>query len=113
MQQITTKKYVQNSMITLIEFFTGVSLWFLCLWTGKMFPEKWNNFSFLQFKPFTCTKCFTFWLTAVIGVFWLFEGLLITGWFLILMAALTAVAMTIDEYEKTVSIEDEEKTRNN
>lgn len=72
-------------------------------WYAHMQVERWGLPSFLQYRPFNCKICLTFWLLmAVYGAAWLVLGFKITvigGW---IMAILNAIAMKVDQKQKTV-----------
>lgn len=61
----------------------------------------------LQFKPFNCRTCCTFWSLLItylaIGISFNLWGLVIGG---VILAILTGIALKIDEKEKTVKLED-------
>lgn len=61
----------------------------------------------LDFKPFICRLCLSFWTmlaaSLVIGLSFQLWWYMTTG---IILAVFTAIAMYIDQKEKTVSIED-------
>ena len=63
--------------------------------------------TWLQFPPFHCRKCLTFWtligLGVVIGLS--FQWYWAMG-MIIILAILTAIAMTVDQRNKTIKIED-------
>lgn len=69
-------------------------------WTEVKQLPKW-----LRFPPFNCRKCLTFWTLLAIsmivglsfGAYW-FMG---TG---IIMAILTAIAMTVEQINKTIKL---------
>lgn len=63
----------------------------------------------LQFPPFHCRKCLTFWSNLVAGfVIGLSFNLFITMITVFVMAVLTAIAMHIDQKNKTINLSDYE-----
>lgn len=70
-----------------------------------MITEVWGLPMWLDYKPFNCNKCLTFW--ALIGIyitFWLSFSCLITGVGGILLAILNAIAMWYHQKTHTVKI---------
>ena len=65
----------------------------------KQLPE------WLRFPPFNCRKCLTFWaligISLVIGLPFELYWLMGTG---IIMAILTAIAMTVEQRNKTIKL---------
>ena len=70
-------------------------------WTEVKHMPEW-----LDFKPWNCRKCFTFWslmgISIILGLSFNAYWLMGTG---IVLAILTAIAMTIDQRNKTIKIE--------
>lgn len=69
-------------------------------WTEiKRLPE------WLQFPPFHCRKCLTFWtltgISLVIGLSFNWYYFMISG---IILAIMTAIAMHIDQKNKTIKV---------
>ena len=59
----------------------------------------------LQYKPFECRKCLTFWsLIGVYSAIWASFSCLIIGVVGILLAILNAIAMYIDQRNKTIKL---------
>ena len=62
----------------------------------------------LQFPPFDCRKCLTFWSNFIAGlVIGISFNLFITMTTVLVMGVLTAISMHIDEKNKTIKIQDE------
>ena len=61
----------------------------------------------LNYKPWNCTLCLTFWmLIATYVTIWLAFACLYTGVGGIILAILNAIAMLIDQKKKTIKAED-------
>ena len=59
----------------------------------------------LQYRPFECRMCLTFWsLIGVYSAIWVSFSCLIIGVVGILLAILNAVAMYIDQRNKTIKL---------
>lgn len=59
----------------------------------------------LQYKPFECRMCLTFWsLIGVYSAIWASFSCLIIGVVGILLAILNAIAMYIDQRNKTIKL---------
>lgn len=90
----------------------------ITVWFTYRATEVWGLPKFLDYKPFNCWTCLTFWtLTAIYGAIWLVFGYSITGIGGIILAVLNAIAMKINEKNKTIKdintykIEDEHLDR--
>jgi uncharacterized membrane protein len=69
-------------------------------WTEVRRLPEW-----LQFPPFHCRKCLTFWtligISLVIGLSFNWEYFMISG---IILAIMTAIAMHVDQKNKTIKV---------
>lgn len=69
-------------------------------WTEVRRLPKW-----LQFPPFHCRKCLTFWtligISLVIGLSFNWDYFMISG---IILAIMTAIAMHVDQKNKTIKV---------
>lgn len=86
--------------------FVAVLLIFLAIsYFTWWFTEKNNVPEFLEYKPFQCRLCLTFWLlTAIyiaIGISFKLWIVLIAG---VLLAILNAIAMWVNQKNKTIKI---------
>lgn len=88
--------------------FIGVYLIFILVnYFSWWFTEKDNVPEFLKYKPFECRLCLTFWLLVgiyiALGISFKLWVVLIVG---IILAIMNAIAMWIDQRQKTVKIFD-------
>lgn len=85
----------------IVEFMSGVALTFMVLWLTWWMVER-NDYipAFLQFKPYNCRTCLTFWLTAGVAVGWWLVGMHGIAVTMGVMAVLNAIAMIIDDKQK-------------
>lgn len=68
--------------------------------------EKWPP-KFLNFKPFSCQTCFTFWTHLfAFGCFWLISEWNLTLVIGVMLTILTAIAKKVDEHNNTISIDE-------
>lgn len=69
--------------------------------------EDWGIPRWLDYKPFSCYLCFTFWsllsVFLAIGCVFKFYVTLVVG---LVLTVLNAIAMWIDQKNKTIKIED-------
>ena len=85
----------------LIEILTGIATSFLIIWLTWMAVEKHDIIpEWLQFKPYNCRTCLTFWLTAGVAVGWWTVGMHATSITTAVMAVLNAIAMYIDDKQR-------------
>ena len=88
--------------------FVAVFLIFLAIsYFTWWFTQKDNVPEFLQYKPFQCRLCLTFWLLVAIyiaiGISFKLWIVLIAG---VLLAILNAIAMWVNQKSKTIKISD-------
>lgn len=94
-------------MEILFEFILVGIIFFTTVYFSWWFTEKDNVPEFLNYQPFSCQCCLTFWLLVMIyvalGISFKLWIVLIAG---IILAILNAIAMKVNQINKTVKIED-------
>ena len=91
------------------EFIIAFLLYFAGLYGAYYATEKMKMPEWLQFPPFYCRKCLTFWsLTISSLVLGLSFHLYVMMATVITLAALTAISMYVDQLNKTVHIDEKE-----
>ena len=94
-----------ESMYYLFQFIGVFILFMLANWFTWWFTEKDNVPEFLDFKPFSCRLCLTFWLlvgiSIAIGISFKLWVVLIAG---VILAILNAGAMWVNQKNKTIKI---------
>lgn len=94
-------------MGTLIEIITIFFIFFVVSHEAYYFIEVKGMPSWLNYRPFSCRLCFTFWtLITIYTTFLLSFQCLYLGIGGIILAILNAIAMKIDQKNRTVKIED-------
>ena len=92
-------------MCELFQFIGVIIIFLLSNWFTWWFTEKGNVPDFLDFKPFSCRLCLTFWLLVgiyiAIGISFKLWVVLIAG---VLLAILNALAMWVNQKNKTIKI---------
>lgn len=97
-------------MMIALQIFLGVVLYFMAKYIAYYIIEKKQMFpKFLNYKPFNCVKCCTFWISIFVFSTLLFLKLYATGIIGLMLATLDAIAQTINEKEKTISLKDYDK----
>ena len=98
-------------MYILLQFIIVVVLFFSVGYLSWWFTEDKDIGhipEFLNFRPFICRKCLTFWLLVgiyvALGISFELWVVLVAG---AVLAILNAIAMTINEKNKTVKIEND------
>lgn len=87
------------------EFIIAFAMYFAIVYGAYYVTEVKRLPQWLQFPPFDCRKCLTFWSNFVTGlVVGLSFSLWITMITVLVMASLTAIAMHIDQKSKTIKI---------
>ncbi len=66
--------------------------------------EVWRLPKWLQYKPFSCNTCLTFWTLVGIYTTILIIGYTWTGISGLILAVLNAIAMYIDQRNKTIDV---------
>lgn len=92
-------------MMTLLQFILIVAIFLPTRWFAWKVTEVWGLPAWLDYKPFICKLCLTFWL--LIGIYtaiWLSFSCLIVGIGGYTLAAMNALAMYIDQKNKTIKI---------
>lgn len=89
----------------LFEFVIAFIMYFVIVYGAYYVTEVKRLPEWLQFPPFECRKCLTFWSNFIAGlVVGLSFSLYITMITVFVMAILTAISMHIDQKRKTISI---------
>lgn len=89
----------------LFEFVIAFIMYFVIVYGAYYATEVKRLPEWLQFPPFECRKCLTFWSNFIAGlVVGLSFSLYITMITVFVMAILTAISMHIDQKRKTISI---------
>lgn len=89
----------------LFEFVIAFIMYFVIVYGAYYVTEVKRLPEWLQFPPFECRKCLTFWSNFIAGlVVGLSFSLYITMITVMVMAILTAISMHIDQKRKTISI---------
>lgn len=90
----------------LFEFIIAFTLYFVIVYGAYYATEVYRLPQWLQFPPFDCRKCLTFWSNFIAGlVIGLSFNLYITMITVLVMATLTAISMHIDQKQKTVHLD--------
>lgn len=96
-------------MVTLFEFIILFAIFFAVSYAAYWLTEVHGLPQWLQYKPWICRLCLTFWsLIAIYTAIWLSFHCLYIGIGGILLASMNALAMWIDQRQKTVKIENNE-----
>ena len=92
-------------MSYLLEFIAVFIIFLLVSYFTWWFTEKDNVPEFLEYKPFQCRLCLTFWLLVGIyielGISFKLWVVLIAG---VILAILNALAMWINQKNKTIKL---------
>lgn len=95
-------------MYIIIQFAAMLVSFLLVNWLGYNITEQWGLPSWLNYKPFNCRLCLTFWSTVAVAVIYGLFGMAITAIGLAILAVLNAAAMWLNQKNNTVKIEDYE-----
>lgn len=87
------------------EFIIAFFIYFVIVWSAYYVTEVYRLPQWLQFPPFDCRKCLTFWSNFTAGlVIGLSFSLWVTMITVLVMAILTAISMHVDQKNKTIKI---------
>ena len=89
---------VIGQLLAMLVIFLGTKFF-----TYKL-TEEWGLPKWLQYKPFSCNTCLTFWSLVAIYTILLILGYQWLGISGLIMAVLNAIAMYIDQRSKTVDV---------
>lgn len=94
-------------MINILQVIIILALFIPVRYFAWALTEKWMMPEWLNYKPWNCKLCLTFWsLVAVYLTIGLSFKVYITLYGGIALAILNAIAMYIDQRNKTIKIED-------
>lgn len=91
-----------------LEEIIGVfTVFFIVRYLAHKITDEWGLPQWLDYKPFNCELCLTFWsLITIYTTIWLSFSCLYVGIGGIILASMNALAMWIDQKQRTVRIED-------
>ena len=99
--------------INIIQVLLILAIFFPIKWLGYKITEEWGLPKWLDYKPWSCNLCLSFWsLLATYLSIGLIFNLFITLIGGIALTIMNALAMWIDQKSKTISIEDYDKILN-
>ena len=92
-------------MGTLFEFIFVFVIFFTVSYVAYYITEKRGLPDWLQYKPWVCRLCLTFWsLVFIYSAIWLSFSCLYLGIIGNLLASMNALAMWIDQRNKTIKL---------
>ncbi len=95
-----------NYMVTLFNIVTIFVIFFAVNYAAYCITEVHGLPQWLQYKPWECRLCLTFWtLIAIYLAIWVSFECLIIGIGGITLASMNALAMYIDQRNKTIKID--------
>lgn len=93
-------------MIILLQFILILAIFLLIRWFAWKVTEEWGVPEWLQYRPWICDLCLTFWLLigcyTAIGLSFSCLYTMVGG---ILLAIMNAIAMWIDQKQKTIHLD--------
>lgn len=89
---------------TIAQILAIAVIYLIVMWWAYMQTERWGLPSFLQFKPFSCRTCLTFWTLIAAYTTTLLIGMTYTAIGGYILAILNAIAMKVDQKQKTVDV---------
>ena len=94
-------------MIILLQALAALIIFVAVNYSAYWLTEVKGLPAWLQYKPWVCRMCLTFWsLMGIYITLWLSFSCLYIAIYGILLAILNAIAMWIDQKDKTIKIED-------
>lgn len=93
--------------IKILQLILVLVVFFPTKWFAWKVTERWGLPTWLDYQPYSCKKCLTFWLLTV---FYVTSGLLCHLWITMAVGAiltiLDTIAVIVDQRNKTIKIED-------
>lgn len=92
-------------MLTLLQFVMVLAVFFPVSYLAYYLTEVRGLPEWLQYKPWVCRTCLTFWM--LIGIYvaiWVSFSCLYTGVIGIALACMNAAAMYIDQKNRTIKV---------
>ena len=99
-------------MIILLQALAALIIFFAVNYGAYWLTEVKGLPAWLQYKPFECRMCLTFWsLMGIYITLWLSFSCLYIAIYGCMLAILNAIAMWVHQKNNTVSLEDYDKRR--
>lgn len=89
---------------TIAQIVAILVIYLIVMWYAHMQTERWGLPTFLQFKPFICKTCLSFWTLIAAYTTTLLIGMTYTAIGGYILAILNAIAMKIDQKNKTIDV---------
>ena len=93
-------------LLTIIQILIIFVVFIPVSWLAYMVTEVWNLPAWLQYRPWNCRTCLTFWtllaLYVAIGLIFNVYVTMIGG---IILTILNAIAMYVNQKNKTIKVE--------
>lgn len=89
----------------IFEFILIFVIFFLVKWLTWKITEEWGLPDWLQYKPWICNLCATFWsLIVIYTAIWLSFSCLVIGIGGIILAILNSIAMWLHQKNNTIKV---------
>lgn len=89
---------------TIAQIVAILVIYLIVMWYAHMQTERWGLPTFLQFKPFICKTCLSFWTLIAAYTTTLLIGMIYTAIGGYILAILNAIAMKVDQKNKTIDV---------
>lgn len=89
---------------TIAQIVAILVIYLIVMWYAHMQTERWGLPTFLQFKPFICKTCLSFWSLIAAYTTTLLIGMTYTAIGGYILAILNAIAMKVDQKNKTIDV---------
>ena len=96
---------------TIAQILAIAVIYLFVMWWAHMQTERWGLPSFLQFRPFICKTCLSFWTLIAAYTTALLIGMPYTAIGGYILAILNAIAMKVDQRNKTIKIDEDDLDR--
>lgn len=72
-------------------------------WVGYMLTDRWENRpEWLDYRPWNCRLCLTFWLNMAAALFFLIMGVVWTAAGIAVLGVMNAAAMWLNQKNRTI-----------
>lgn len=99
-------------MLTLTQIFGALVIFIIARFYVYYQTEVWGLPKPLDYRPFSCQLCLSFWLLLSLSIIFYLLHLPLLASTLLLLNVLNTIAMKVDQQHKTITLEDFEEIVN-
>lgn len=100
-------------MLTITQIFGALVIFIIARFYAYYQTEVWGLPKPLDYRPFSCQTCLSFWLLLSISIIFYLLHLPLLASTLLLLNVLNTIAMKVDQQHRTITLEDLDIDNNN